>query len=330
MHQKSLPGSPKSLGRSAFTLIELLVVIAIIAILAAMLLPALSRAKGKALAASCMSNYKQLGTATHMYLGDNKDKIPYCSLRMNSGENLSWDELIMTYMGGPGIFDGQANARWDRGWDAWANATPKNAEKAYVCPADKNTPEWMQNNSRWAAPKRSVSMPQHNGGGAATFTFNAGANNWPPSSLNRTALGLNLHQNAAGGPTTAPNGGTPYYRWKSDPGDNAQTNPQFVRYQYAFSAGTILEQDGTILLTERISRSNRIGNPGWAEVPHSNAQNYNNTGGNVSNKSVHGGEAYNYLLMDGHVEFLERRATLGKTNTTVSMQSGMWTILVGD
>jgi prepilin-type N-terminal cleavage/methylation domain-containing protein/prepilin-type processing-associated H-X9-DG protein len=81
-HCNSLFAKPGSLprgwriGEAGFTLIELLVVIAIIAILAALLLPALAKAKNQAKTTQCLSNMKQLQLCYHMYVGDNVDRLP--------------------------------------------------------------------------------------------------------------------------------------------------------------------------------------------------------------------------------------------------------------
>ncbi|MEK7685865.1 MAG: prepilin-type N-terminal cleavage/methylation domain-containing protein [Verrucomicrobiota bacterium] len=121
--------------RRGFTLIELLVVIAIIAILAAMLLPVLSKAKHKAQGIMCMNNHRQLTLAWRMYAEDNRDELVYASHSGTANNPLNKHAWTWTEM------DFSANPK---NWDINADITQRplwpynKSPNIYRCPSDRS------------------------------------------------------------------------------------------------------------------------------------------------------------------------------------------------
>jgi prepilin-type N-terminal cleavage/methylation domain-containing protein/prepilin-type processing-associated H-X9-DG protein len=154
--------------KRGFTLIELLVVIAIIAILAGLLLPALTRAKLKAQGTQCMNNVRQMGLGWVMYADDANSKLPYSystATRLDLASS-TWVQGRLDFSGSnPVNYDINENLAKSPLWDYIA----KNP-KLWHCPGDKTTvvPTAGPDTGRSISRVRSISMNNWVGGDATT------------------------------------------------------------------------------------------------------------------------------------------------------------------
>ena len=277
-------------------MIELLVVIAIIAILAAMLLPALASAKQKAWRIQCTSQMKQLGLGMTLFGNDHEDRLPPAAFRTgNYLYQLSWDDYIHRYIGGTDsdgdLLVGISGALTD------ATKTPK----ILKCPADRI--EISISYIKDFASRRTYSM---NYGGMMDY------------SATQTL--------------PAPTRGVGLYISKGDASLPPWDPPGYKASLAKDPSGTLLMAE---VPNGRNAAGNDwpsfcagpSENPALGLGPDPYQLGSGQFGYGDNAYGIHS-KRFNYLFHDGHVQALKTTDTIG--TGTLTAPKGMWTMVVGD
>ena len=292
MNSGSPQGTTGSKKRQGFTLIELLVVIAIIAILAAMLIPALARAKARAQRLQCLSQMKQIGVAVQMFASDRDDRYPPAAYRTGDYQyQLAWDDYIHRSIGGT-----------DSDPDLELGITdPLKVPKILKCPADT-----IQNSIEWGSfgTRRSYAM---NFAGIQSGR-NSGL---PPATY---GVGVYIENN---------NGSRPDWEPKSYRTGVVQDNAGTILLTELPNGRNMAGNDWPSFCGGPLFSGANF--PGLTTDCFQIGKSTYNYG--AVEYGIHA-YRFNYLFHDGHVSTLKYTDTVG--SGTPLAPRGMWTMILGD
>ncbi len=274
-------------------MIELLVVIAIIAILAAMLLPALAAAKQKALRIQCTAQMKQLGLGFSLFNADHDDKFPPAAYSTGAYQyQLTWDDYLNRYIGGSDSDD-----------DLLLGISSGGIPKIIRCPADR-----IEITISYATygQRRTYSM---NGNDQVAISSKFGAT--LPA---KPTHGVGVYVNTSDGSLPP---------WEP---------PGYKNSIVADPAGTALlvEQPEGGNIAGNDYPSFCMGPTGAATAGDQTPYQIVTGGTQAYGNSAYGlhSRRFNYLFHDGHVEALKVEQTIG--TGTLATPKGMWTVTQGD